>query len=445
MARKDTDADLLVTNALLVTCDSDHQIIENGALAVRDGRISQVLGAAGTRNINARRQIDAAGHIVMPGLVNMHCHAADSLFRGLVENLSLEDWLARLWQAEKSVLTPDTTYLGSLLGLAENLLAGTTTVMDMFWYLEQTAKAARQLGMRLAAGGIFFDLPGVGDRQHDDYLAEAEAFIQNWQGSEDIIPAIMPHGAYTVSPEHLADSISLADKYGVLFCVHAAETRAEQADIARRYGRSVIRHLDRLGCIGSRSVLAHCVHIDEGETELIASQRAIVAHNPMSNLKLGSGFAPTHKMLAAGIEIVLGTDGAVSGNDLDMFLAMRLAAMLPRGVTGQPDIMPAGRVVHMATLNAARALGREADLGSLEEGKQADFILLDCANLHSTPMFDPLTHIVCSASRKDVAAVFVAGRQLVENGQLLTFNTDDLRRDASGLIPSIRAALDQTA
>ena len=248
----------------------------------------------------------------------MHCHAGDSLFRGLVEGLTLESWLGRVWVAEKAILTEKTTYLGSILGLAENLLAGATTVMDMFWYPNETVRAANDLGMRISTGGIFFDLPGIGDRIHVNYIKEAETFMATHQESETIFPAILPHGSYTVSPEHLEDAKAISDRYGALFSTHAAETQAEQADISNRYGKSVIRHLEAHNLLGPRTILAHCVHVDTTEIKMMADSGTIVAHNPMSNLKLGSGIAPISEMLDARINLTLGTDGAISGNDLDM-------------------------------------------------------------------------------------------------------------------------------
>ena len=293
----------------------------------------------------------------MPGLINMHCHAADSLFRGLVENLPLEEWLGRVWIAEKAILTPETTYLGSVLGLAENLLSGSTTVMDMFWYPDETVKAAKDLGMRVSTGGIFFDLPGIGGRSQEDYISEADNFYQNHSSDDSVIPAILPHGSYTVSPQNLSEAKSMADQYGILFCTHAAETQAEQNDIKARYDNSVIRHLDKYKLLGETSVLAHCVHLDDTEISLLAQSKTNVVLNPMSNLKLGSGIAPVKAMHRAGINLTIGTDGAISGNDLDMWLAMRLTCGLAKGLNMEADALTAEQVLHMATISGAKALG----------------------------------------------------------------------------------------
>lgn len=436
--------DLLIKDALFVTCDRNHKILYDGVMAISNGRIAALepRESDAARQLQAHKIISAKGKLVMPGLINMHCHAGDSLFRGLVEGLTLESWLGRVWVAEKAILTPETTYLGSVLGLAENLLAGATTVMDMFWYPSETVRAANDLGMRLSTGGIFFDLPGIGDRMHANYIKEAEAFMAANQVSDSIFPAILPHGSYTVSPEHLVDAKAISDRYGALFSTHAAESRAEQADISNRYGQSVIRHLQAHDLLGPRSILAHCVHVDETEIKMMADSGTIVAHNPMSNLKLGSGIAPVSEMLDVGINMTLGTDGAISGNDLDMWLTMRLAASLPKGAVMRADVVTAKQVLHMATLNGADALGQSKNLGSLETGKAADFIVLDLNSIHAVPMFDPITHLVYSTSKSDVRDVFVDGKQVVSDGNATKMNMDQTLDKVRALAPAIQASLE---
>jgi 5-methylthioadenosine/S-adenosylhomocysteine deaminase len=436
--------DVLIKDALIVTCDGSHSIIENGVMAVSHGKItaleqSDTIAAV---NLNAKKIVSANGNIVMPGLINMHCHAADSLFRGLVENLPLEEWLGRVWIAEKAILTPETTYLGSILGLAENLMSGSTTVMDMFWYPGETVKAAKDLGMRISTGGIFFDLPGIGGRSHEDYISEANNFYQKYSSDDSVIPAILPHGSYTVSPQNLSEAKSIADRHGMLFCTHAAETQAEQKDIKTRYDNSVIRHLDKHKLLGETSVLAHCVHLDEEEISLLAQSKTNVVLNPMSNLKLGSGIAPVKAMHKAGINLTIGTDGAISGNDLDMWLAMRLTCGLAKGVNMEADALTAKQVLHMATISGAKALGKSDTLGSLEIGKNADFILVDINNSHSIPLFDPITHLVFGAGRSDVTDVFVSGKHVVENKKINGLDIEKIHEEVRQLAPSIKASLE---
>ena len=436
--------DLLIKDAIFVTCDCNHKIVYDGIMAIKNGRITALESSESdaARELKAHETFSANGRLVMPGLINMHCHAGDSLFRGLVEGLTLESWLKKVWVAEKAILTKQTTYLGSVLGLAENLLAGTTTVMDMFWYPGETVRAANDLGMRLSTGGIFFDLPGIGDRIHVDYVKEAETFMTTHQESETIFPAILPHGSYTVCPQHLKDAKAISDRFSALFSTHAAETQAEQADIKNRYGKSVIRHLATHNVLGPRSILAHCVHVDTTEIKMIADSGASVAHNPMSNLKLGSGIAPISEMLDARINVTLGTDGAISGNDLDMWLTMRLAAGLPKGAMMRADIVTAKQVLHMATLNGAEALGQSKNLGSLELGKAADLVVIDLNSINSVPMFDPITHLVYSTSKSDVRDVFVDGKKVVHDRRATKINMEKMLDNVRALAPLIKASLE---
>ncbi|MFO1105855.1 MAG: amidohydrolase [Amaricoccus sp.] len=433
-------ADLIVTNALIVTADASWRVVPGGALAVSGGRITGI-GPADEIGRNARRLIDARGRILMPGLVNTHCHAADSLFRGLVEDLPLEPWLNTVWKAEGAILTRETVRLGATLGLAELLLGGVTTVMDMFWHPRETVAAARALGMRVSTGGIFFDFPGVDRLDHTARMTAAEAFFAEFDGAEDVLPATLPHGAYTVGPDNLVAAKALASAHGALFCTHAAETRAEQADIANRYGRSVIRHLDALGLLDQRTVLAHCVWLDDEEIAILARTGATVSHNPVSNLKLASGIARVPDLLAAGVRVTLGTDGAISGNDLDLWMALRLAATLHRGATLRADAVSTAQALAMITLDGAAALGAADRIGSLEPGKLADMILIDTDRAHAVPLFDPMTHLVFSCAKSDVRDVFVGGRQVVADGALTGIDLAATLAEVAALVPRIAASV----
>jgi 5-methylthioadenosine/S-adenosylhomocysteine deaminase len=435
--------DLVITNATVVTCDAKGTVIADGGLAVENGRIVRVASTAdlAPQAAAARRVIDGSGHILMPGIINTHCHAADSLFRGLVENLALEPWLQTVWKAEGAILNPETSRLGSVLGFAELLLCGVTTVMDMFWYPAETVRAARTVGLRVATGGIFFDPPGVTGHDLAGRIAAAEDFFDEFGGADDVLPSILPHGAYTVAPANLKTAKALADKHGALFSTHAAETKAEQADVTGRYGRTIIRHLDHLGLLDERTVLAHCVHLDDGEIEILARTGASVAHNPMSNLKLASGVARIPDMLDAGINVTLGTDGAISGNDLDMWMALRLAATLHKGVSGRPEVVTTGQALAMATTAGAKALCAGDRIGSLEPGKFADMILIDLKRPHAVPVFDPVTHLVYSTAKSDISHVFVGGEQVVRDGVLTRHDIGETIAAVERLAPKIAASI----
>jgi len=436
-------AELAITNATILTADAAGTRHHDATMLIRNGRIVAI-GAddeLADTAAGANTLIDAGGMLVMPGLINTHCHIASTLFRGLVEDLPLEPWLQRIWKAEAAILNPQTTHLGSLLGLAEMALGGVTTVMDMFWHPHETVRASRQLGMRISTGGIVFDAPGVTGHTVEQRFEEAERFFQDFTNSDDVIPAIMPHGTYTVAPDNLKRARALADRHDGLFCTHAAETRFEVDDITNRYGRSVIRHLDHLGLLDERAVLAHCVHLDDEEIAILARSGARPSHNPVSNLKLASGIAPVPEMLAAGITVSLGTDGAVSGNDLDLWLAMRLAAMLHKGVKGDARLVSTQQALAMATLSGAETLGVSDRIGSLEIGKEADFIMIDLDRAHAVPLFDPLTHAVYSTNKSDVRHVFVGGKQIVRDRALTGIVLSDVLAEVRELAPRIEASI----
>jgi len=435
--------DLLVTGAQVLTCDDDRAMIADGGLAVVGDTIVAVATSEELKPLaaGAKRVIDAKGAIIMPGLINTHCHAGDSLFRGLVENLPLEEWLQTVWKAERTILNRQTTHTGAALGLAELVLGGVTTVMDMFWYPEELAEAANTMGARVCTGGIFFDFTGMDGFEADRRVADAEAFIDRFKDNPLIIPAVFPHGTYTVGPESLKAAWDIAERHDILFCTHAAETRTEQTTVSEQYGRRVIHHLNELGMLSPRTVLAHCVHVDDDEIALMARTGTHVVHNPVSNLKLGSGIAPVPDMIAAGINIGLGTDGAISGNDLDMWLALRLAATLHNGAREDATAVTSQAAVDMLTRNGAAALGMADQIGTLEAGKLADFILLDADAAHCVPLFDPLNHVAYAASRSDVVDVFVGGQQIVRDRQLVTMDMADIRAEVRNLQPSILASI----
>lgn len=433
-------SDLVVTRATIVTADARDSVIPEGAVAVTGGRITAI-GPAAEIGRDAARVIEAPGMILMPGLINTHCHAADSLFRGLVEDLPLEPWLQTVWKAERAILDRATCRLGARLGLAELLLGGVTTVMDMFWHPQETVGAAKDLGMRVSTGGIFFDFPGMDGHIAERRVADAEAFFSEFAGDPMVLCGTFPHGTYTVGPENLAAARAVTDRHGGLFCTHAAETRAEVAGIETRYGRRVIRHLEHLGLLDERTVLAHCVWLDDEEIEILARRRVTVAHNPMSNLKLASGFARIADMLAAGVRVTVGTDGAISGNDLDMWMALRMAATLPKAATLRADAVTTAQALRMVTRAGAEALGASDRLGSLEPGKQADMILLSTDRAHAAPIFDPMTHVVYSAAKSDVRHVFVAGEQVVRDGELVRLDLGALLAEVRALAPRIAASI----
>jgi len=435
---------IIIENALIVTCDQNHQIVEIGALVFKGREITWV-GSGDDLDADLRASskiIDARGKILMPGLINTHAHCGDTLFRGLVEDLPLEQWLQTVWKAEAAILgNADTCRLGVELGFAELLLGGVTSVMDMFWHPDQTFLAAEKAGIRLATGGIFFDFDGMDGDGPVNRTHDAKALFERFGDNDEMFVGTMPHGTYTVGPENLRAAIDLANQQNGFFSTHAAETKTEQATIHERYQTSVIRHLNDLDGLSPNTVLAHCVHVDDEELDLMAGSGTHVAHNPLSNLKLASGFAPVPEMQKRGINVTLGTDGAISGNDMDMWLAMRLAATIHKAAWEDPTAVSANEALHMATLNGAKALGAKDYLGSLEIGKRADFMLVDHSGPHASPMFNPINHLVYAANKSDVCDVYVSGRQLVKDKQLTTLNAADICTEVRALQPRIVASL----
>ena len=428
------NADTLITNGLIVTMDHEMTTITDGSLAVR----GQEIVAVGPASVVVERYaadtvIDAAGQIVMPGLINAHVHTPDSLFRGLVEDLPLERWLEKVFFAEQEFVRADTVELGSRLSMAEMISGGTTAALDMFWFPERSAKAAKEIGFRLMTGPIYFDSVDMEKRGLDGRLERGRAFIEEYVDDSLIVPVVQPHWQLTVSPEHMKEAKTLTDEYGILLHTHLCESAAEVSATKEQFGLTPPRLLDSLGMLGERSVLAHCIHLSDDEIELLADRGAVAVHNPISNMKLGDGLAPVPKMIEAGVPVLLGTDGPVSSNDLDMWKVMRFAGLVHRGLHEDPTLMPSRSVVKMATIDAARALGIGERTGSLEVGKQADIIMIDRDKLHLTPHYDVYSHLAYSVGRDDVSSVLVNGRVVMRDKELLTVDAGQIMAEANDL------------
>ena len=434
-------ADTLIAGGLVVTLDGDRRLIEDGAVAVRGSRIAAVGPAAeiGTR-FTAREVIDAGGRIVMPGLINAHTHAGDSLFRGLFEDLPLEPWLERLWVVERRFLRPDTVRIGARLAFAEMIRAGITTALDMFWHPEAGAAAARELGLRLMTGPIYFDGDAPDGIAQGERTARGRELLRELAADPLLHPCVLPHSTYTVSPASLAEARDLAAELGVPLSTHASETAAEVGLVADRHGRRPPGHLDRLGMLNGSTVLAHGVHLEPEEMDLLAARGTTVAHCPLSNLKLGSGIAPVPEMRAAGVGVALGTDGPVSSNDLDLWPVLRLSALLAKGTHRDPSLLPARDVLAYATRDAASALGLGDEIGTLEPGKRADLILIDADRTHLTPLYDVYSHLIYAAGRADVETVMIHGRVVMRDRELLSVDEGRAIEDVRELAREIAAS-----
>ncbi len=415
--------DILIRNGLIVTMDDANRVIDDGAVAIQNAEIIDV----GTTSdldakYEAKEEIDVDQHIVMPGLINAHTHLAMTLFRGFADDLPLDPFLARVWEAEGRFIRPDTVEIGTRLAFAEMIRGGTTMALDMYWFPEASAEVANSVGFRLINGPIFVDFDGPDGIPAAERAHRGREFFQRYAESPFILPCVLPHGTYTVSPDILTQAWELAGEFDALFHTHASETADEVATVRERYGKTPPEHLDHLGLLTPRTSLAHCVHLNENDVEILAEHGAAVVHCPISNLKMASGIAPLPQMHAAGVPVLLGTDGASTGNDLDMWKQMRIAAILHRGVQLDPTLNPTEEVVRMVTCEAAEALGIGDRFGSIESGKFADLILIDLRSTHLVPMYDVFSHLVYAVGREDISTVIIHGRVVMRERELLTID-----------------------
>lgn len=429
--------------------DEDRRVLVDADLAVADGRIA-ALGPPGQRLPGpARQELDVRGRLLLPGLVQGHVHLCQTLFRGLAEDLPLLPWLReRIWPLE-AAHTPATLAASARLGLAELIRGGVTAALDMgtVRHTEVLFQEAARAGFRLVGGKAHMDAagaeaPGLAEDTGAS-LAEAEALCRSWHGAAGGLLgyAFAPRFLLACSDAVLEACGELARRHGAGLHTHASENREECAAVRARCGTGNVAALDRFGLLGPRTVLAHCVHLEPGEVEILAARGATVAHCPGANLKLASGIAPVVGLRRAGVPVALGADGAPVNNNLDPWLEMRLAALLPRLSHG-PAALPAWEVLAMATRGGARALGLEDRIGSLEPGKEADLLLVDLGQVHSSPTGpDPATALVFAAGRGNVRAVWIAGRQVLDQGRLLTLDEEELLARAGEAARSLAATL----
>ena len=426
--------DLLLTNARIVTMDAAFTVHPSAAIAIAGGRILAVGDVAA--DYSAAETVDCRGRVVIPGLVNAHTHAPMSLLRGLADDLRLDVWLmGYMMPVEREFVRPDFVALGTSLACAEMIRSGTTCFADMYYFEEAVAQAAADAGMRAFCGETVLKFPTPDAPSFEDGLAYARDFITRWKGHPLIVPGVAPHAPYTCTTEILRSSAELSAEFDVPLHIHLAETTFEVEESRKHHGMPVVPWVKKQRLFDAKVLAAHCVHVDEGEIRTLKDARAGVAHNPTSNLKLGSGIAPVAKMLAAGVDVGIGTDGTASNNDLDMFEEMRLAALLPKGITTDPTVVPARQALAMATCVGARALHLGDVTGSLEPGKRADLAILDLEQPHNVPRFerDPnaiYSQIVYAAKSTDVVDVMCEGRWLMRDRRLLTLDEAALQSAA---------------
>jgi 5-methylthioadenosine/S-adenosylhomocysteine deaminase len=427
-----TRVDLIVRGGTIVTMDSAKRVIEFGAVAIKDGRIEAVGPQAEIASkYVARETIDAGGKVVIPGLINTHTHVPMTLFRGLADDLDLNEWLTKyIFPAEAKNVTEDFVRAGTQLGLAEMIRGGTTTYCDMYYFEDAIADETQKAGMRGVLGETVIDFPVADNKTFADALAYSERFISKWQGNKLITPAIAPHAPYTVSEEHLKMVRALSDRTLAPVVIHVAETRKEVEDIEKSKGARPVAYLSRIGFLNNRVIAAHVVYANAEEIAILKQLGVGVAHNPQSNMKLASGVAPVPQMLAADIAVGLGTDGAASNNDLNMWEEMDTAAKLHKVFTGDPKAVSAVQAFEMATIRGARALHLEKEIGSIETGKRGDLVIVDLDDLSQTPIYNIYSHLVYATKADDVRTVIIEGRLIMRDRKLLTLDEQGIKARA---------------
>ncbi len=434
----------IVAGGAVVTVDAARHIYNPGAVAI-DGTTIVAVGSAAdiAARFKAAEQINTVGSIVIPGLINTHGHAPMVLYRGLADDLRLQEWLEKyIFPAEAKTVSREMVRAGTRLAALEMIQSGTTAHADMYYFEEEIARVTKAAGMRGVLGQTIIQFPVADAKTPQEGLARAEAFIKEFAKDDLIVPAVAPHAPYTLDAKDLLASRALAAKYGVPVIIHVAETETELANSKHAHsGMSPVAYLQSIGFWGPRTLANHMVWADAADIKLLASHGVGVSHNPESNMKLASGIAPVPELLAAGVRVGLGTDGAASNNDLDMFDAMRFAALLHKLKTGDPRALPATVVLEMATLNGARALGLEKQIGSLEVGKRADLVVVSTSSARMTPMYDPISHLVYTARGEDVRTVMVNGRVLMRDRKMLTLDEPAVLADARKFADAVRSAV----
>jgi 5-methylthioadenosine/S-adenosylhomocysteine deaminase len=425
--------DYLLTNAIVLTLDDKLTHYDSGALAVAGEQIAAVGPEEVLRQeVTARETIDCGGKILMPGLVNAHTHVPMTLLRGLADDLRLDVWLmGYMMPVERRFVSPDFVRLGTQIACVELIRSGVTCFADMYYFEEHVARATAEVGLRAVCSQTVLKFPAPDAGAYEESLAATREYIQRWKGHPLIVPSVAPHAPYTCTEEILKATAALAIEFDVPLHTHLAETAIEVENSRAEHGMPVIPYVKKQNLFEAKVLAAHCVHIDDGEINTLLHNHVGVAHNPSSNLKLASGFAPVPKMIEMGLNVGIGTDGPASNNDLDMFEEVRLAAFLAKATSGDPTAIPAPQALSMATRLGARALHLGELTGTLEKGKRADLILVDLSPLHNTPHFrrDPDSHyaqVVYASKSTDVTDVMVNGKWLMRQRQLTTLDETEL-------------------
>jgi 5-methylthioadenosine/S-adenosylhomocysteine deaminase len=431
--------DILILNGLVLSMDAHGTVISDGAVAITGDRISRVGRQDQFLDIRPKKVIDAAGGIIMPGLVNTHTHASMTCFRGLADDLPLMTWLNDHIFPAEAKLDAARVKAGALLACAEMMLSGTTCFADMYLFEDAVAEAAKAAGMRAVVGEVLYNFPSPCYGPIEEGFAYTENMIRKWQGDPLISVAVEPHSPYLCAPDLLVRAAELSQKYSTPLIIHVSETENEVSTLKERYGKTPVGHLADIGVLSPRLLACHCVVLTDDDIALLAEKDVKVSHNPESNMKLASGIAPVPDLMAAGVCVGLGTDGCTSNNNLDMFAEMDMAAKLHKVSTLDPTVLDAETVLRMATIDAARALGLSREIGSLEPGKKADVIVVDTRKPHLTPMYHPYSHMVYAARGSDVETVVINGRVVMDHRRVMTLDVAAVMADVRRIALEMQA------
>jgi 5-methylthioadenosine/S-adenosylhomocysteine deaminase len=439
-----TKADLIVSGGTVVTMDRLRAIVEDGAVVIKGDTILEVGSRAELEGkYQAAQTIDARGTLVLPGFVNGHTHVPMTLFRGLHDDVTLDEWLHKyIFPAEAKNVDEEFVRWGTRLAAAEQIRSGITTFADMYYFEDVIAEETKAAGMRGVLGETFIDFPAPDNKSEAEMLAYTEKFLKRWQGDPLIQAAPAPHSIYTCSRKTLQDSAALARKYQAPILIHVAEMKKEWEDSEKQNGMSPVGYLNSIGVLGPDVVAAHCIYVDETDRELLAQKQVGCVHNPSSNMMLASGVSPVPEMRAAGVAVGLGTDGpAGSNNDLDLLEEMDLAAKLAKITKMSPTALNAKAVVEMATIDGAKALHMDKEIGSLEPGKKADLILISLDEPNAVPMYDIYAQLAYALKASDVETVVIGGKLVMRDRKLLTVNEEQAIQRAREYKKTIAASL----
>src|SRR5580692_656380 len=435
--------DLLVIGGTVVTMDGQRRVIENGAVVILGDSIVAVGPRAEIESkFEAAHTIDAHGSLMLPGLINGHAHAAMSLFRGLADDLSLDEWLQKyIFPAEARNVTPEFVEWGTKLGVLEMLRGGITIYADMYYFEDVVARVTKEAGMRGVLGETIIDFPAPDNKTLDQAFAYTQKYLDHWKGDPLIVAAVAPHSIYTCSEKTLQDSAALARRNNSPILIHIAEAQFELEQSRAKHGATPVGYLEGIGFLGPDVVGAHCIWVDQADIAALAHFNVGCTNNPSSNMKTAAGVMPVPEMLAAGEPIGVATDGAASNNNQDLFEEMDLAAKLQKVARMDPRALPAKQVVELATINGARALHLEKTIGSLETGKKADFIIIDTGAPHATPMYDVYSELVYALKASDVRTVVIAGKIVMKDRQMLTLDEKEILAKTQEYKAKIAASL----